>query len=215
MGVAIIHNDSAIIIDGVHDFYKPEYLPADSDALKKMFAGQIPFKTIVAIAVTHLHHDHFDSALVTNVANRHPSAILVSSPQVKRLLGRQMQNRVIPGLNGNNPEIISRKISHINPALHSEVENYRFDIRWKGFHIVHLGDAAVSKEAVSSLTGKIDAIIIPQWFLTPGGIELLSGLNPANIIVTHISPLACKIQKQGNQKPAMITFCAYGDKIIF
>ena len=215
MGVAIIHNDSAIIIDGLHDFYKPEYLPADSNALKKMLAGEIPFKTIVAIAVTHQHHDHFDSLLVTNVANRHPSAILVSSPQVKRLLGRQMQNRVTPVLNGSNPEIVSRKISHINPALHAEVENYRFDIRWKGFRIVHLGDAAVSQEAISDLTGKIDAIIIPQWFSTRDGMELLSGLNPANIIVTHISPLACQIQKQGKSKTAMISFCAYGDKIIF
>ena len=215
MGVAIIHNDSAIIIDGLHDFYKPEYLPADSNALKAMLTGEMSFKTIVAIAVTHMHHDHFDSTLVTRVANRHPSAILVSSPQVKHLLGQQIQNRVTEGLNSYDYEIVSKKTSHINSALHSEVENYRFEIRWKGFHIVHLGDAAVSKEAVSCLTGKIDAIITPQWFLTPGGIELLSGLNPANIIITHISPLACRVQKQENQKPSMISFCVYGDKIIF
>ena len=216
MGVAIVHNDSTIIVDGLHDFYESDYLPTDSTVLKKVLLRQQPFRNIVGIAVTHRHNDHFDSAVITTVANVHVSAMLMGSDQIRQRLGSGIQNRVIlasksPIRVRPNLTVILQKIPQVNPPRHSAVDNIRFEINWDGFRIIHFGDADISPESISGIKEKPDVIIIPEWFLANEATLLLKKISPANIIVTHISPLGAATYKQ---EPATTFFRRYGDKII-
>ena len=94
MGIAVSHNDSTKLIDALHDFYGSDYLPTDEKALHAILGKQAPYKKIIAIAATHRHSDHFDSAVVTNVANVHASALIISGGQTQSLLSSSLQKKV-------------------------------------------------------------------------------------------------------------------------
>lgn len=221
MGVAIIHDDSAIIIDGLHDFYTPDYLPTDTNTLKSILKKEYPFTNIVVIGFTHRHHDHFDSSLVTSAVNIHSQSRLLGGEQVKALLDKFYQSRFLPFSENNaieiNPNLLIRlrKIPHINPIRHAAVDNYRIEIRWNEFYIIHLGDAAIVPQASAQIEGVPDVMIVPQWFLTNEGIDLLAEIKPKNILVTHISPQDSGIIKNEKLKSPAIAFKNYNDKFIF
>ncbi len=219
MGVAIIHKDSAIIIDGLHDYYDKYYLPTDTIALGEILQKKKPFKKIVAIAFTHKHSDHFDSLLVTNVANSNTSAKLIGGNQTKSLLGISIQKRFIIAENNlsqvinSNIKIVLKKIPHINPARHATVENYRIEVVWNGFHLVHLGDADIQPVAIEGLNQAPDVVVMPDWFLNNKAIHYLNQLKPKNIILSHIDPAGKKVNKPEKLKNVLIQFMGYGDKI--
>ena len=151
MGIAVSHNDSTILIDALHDFYGSDYLPTDEKALHAILGKQAPYKKIIAIAATHRHSDHFDSAVVTNVANVHASALIISGGQTQSLLSSSLQKnftkvsdtltiRINDGL-----ILYLHRIPHTYATRHAGVENYRVEITWNGFRLVHLGDADEKK----------------------------------------------------------------------
>ncbi len=222
MGIALIHNDSAIIIDGLHDFYESGYLQSDPNIIKAILQKQKPYKNIVAIAVTHKHNDHFDSKLTTAVANVHTSAVIMGGNQTKELLESTLHWRFVsPGNNTTmiikpNLTINLKKIAHTYPSRHSGVDNYRVEVVWNGFRLIHFGDAAILPEATRGLSASPDVIVIPQWFLDNDAVPFLEQLDPANIFVTHIAPSTShsKIKKPAKLR-AVTPFILYGDRKIF
>jgi len=219
MGIAIIHNDSAIIIDGLHDYYDKYYLPTDTTALQAILQKKMPYKNIVAIVITHKHSDHFDSLLVTNVANTHASAILLGGNQTKSLLGINVKGRFIAAtdslLHMINPNIrmTLKKIPHINPARHAAIENYRIEVVWNGFRLIHFGDAEILPVTIQGLKQAPNVLVVPDWYLENKAILYLNQLNPKKIILSHIDPAAKKISKPEKLKPELYQFLVYGDKI--
>jgi L-ascorbate metabolism protein UlaG (beta-lactamase superfamily) len=217
MGVAIVHNDSAVIIDGLHDFYENDYLPTSPQALNAMLKKNPPFGAIAAIAVTHRHSDHFDSALVTAVAKMHPAAVLIGGAQTRQLLGADMQKRMQPLTDSltitvrPNITIHIRRITHTWPQRHAAVENYRYELVWNGFRVVHLGDADTKPGAMTGLNGRPDIMIIPNWFLSGDGIPLLEQAKPAAVIVTHIAPHEGLMKKNNKLQAKQVFFNKYGD----
>lgn len=219
MGIALVHNDSAIIIDGLHDFYEKGYLPTDPAAVNAMMQKQTPYKTIVAIAVTHKHNDHFDSAIVSSVANVHKAAVITGGSQTGQLLGSDLQRRFI--MSGDNKTIVIKpnlviklnKIAHTYPKRHAAVENYRVEVEWNGFRLIHLGDADVVPGATTGLASYPGVIVVPEWFISGDGLAQLEVLNPANILVTHIPPSTSrdKINEPRRWKPVLTVFTKYGD----
>lgn len=218
MGVAIIHNDSAILIDGLHDYYDKYYLPTDAATLSAILEKKKPFKTIVAIAFTHKHGDHFDSALVTNVSARHSNALLLGGNQTKSLLNSNIQKRFVAATDELKQQINSdilitlKKIPHVNPARHAAVENYRIEVIWNGIRFVHFGDADIQALATRDLKQLPDVLIIPDWFLS--GSQYLNQLKAKKIIVSHIDPSAGKIKKPEKLESVLVPFMRYGDKLI-
>ena len=219
MGVAILHNDSAILIDGLHDLYENDYLPTDTSAIGAMIRKQRPFSKIAVIAVTHRHSDHFDENVVASVAKVHPTALLISGSQTKALLHAEMQKRFslvteTATFNiGTNLSIIARRIPHTYPQRHSAVENYRIEIAWNGFRLVHLGDADTKNEAVAVLASKPDVLIVPGWYFENDGIGLIEAVNPVRVIATHIAPNFNGMKKIDGLHSEQSFFKKYGDKI--
>ncbi len=219
MGVAIVHNGSAIIIDGLHDFYKEAYLPTDTSAINSMLQKRKPFKNIIAIGVTHRLDNHFDSTLHTRIAIAHHGAVLIGSSQAKSLLGHDMQKRFGPIADSTtikikpNLSIHTRRIPHTNPQRHSTIENNRIEIVWNGYRIIHLGDADMKEAAIMGISTRPDVLIVPCWFLSTDGISLIEKIKPVTIIVTHISPGDNSAQKNEILQSRQYFFKKHGDKI--
>lgn len=219
MGIAIVHNDSAIIIDGLHDFYENDYLPTDTSAIASMIRKERPFSKILAIAVTHRHSDHFDENVVASVAKVHPSALLISGSQTRALLNTDMQKRFSLVAEtavfniGANLSIRAKRIPHTYPQRHSAVENYRIEITWNGFRLVHLGDADTKNEVVVALTARPDVLIVPSWYFEDDGINLIGQVNPVRVIATHIAPNFSGMKKIDRLHSEQVFFKKYGDKI--
>lgn len=219
MGIAVSHNDSTILIDGLHDFYESDYLPTETDAIKAMVQKQSPYKNIIAIAVTHRHSDHFDSTLITNVATIHTSAVLIGGEQTRSLLSSTLQRKFTTVTNSitiriNGSLIINLwRIPHTYPARHASVENYRVEIIWNGFRVVHLGDADVKNDAIGSLKDNPDVMVVPNWFLSNEGLKLLEKIRPVKLLVTHISPADNSIFNNKKLGSEIVSFRKYGDQI--
>ncbi len=219
MGIAVVHNDSAIIIDGLHDYYDKYYLPSDTAAIGAMLRKHRPFSHIVAIAVTHRHSDHFDENIVASVAKVHGSALIIGGSQTKALLHPDMQKRVglvteteTVGI-GSNLRISARRIPHTYPQRHSTVENYRMEIIWNGFRLVHLGDADTKSEVVAALNKGPDVLVVPSWFFSDEGIPLIGQVTPAKVIASHIEPGDKSMKRNDKLYADQIFFKQYGDKL--
>jgi len=217
MGIAVSHNDSTILIDALHDFYESDYLQTDEQALKAILAKQAPYKKIIAIAVTHRHSDHFDSAVVTRVMNVHGSTLLVSGGQTMSLLSSDLQKKFTKVTDSLTIRINDRlklhlyRIPHTYAARHAAVENYRVEITWNNFRLVHLGDADEKDEAIDLLKEKPGVMVVPSWYLSDKGTELLNKVKPGKILVTHISPADNALYKNEKLKSEVISFRKYGD----
>lgn len=219
MGIAIVHNDSSILIDGLHDYYEEYYLPTDTSAISAMLRKQKPFSRILAIAVTHRHSDHFDENIVASVAKAHPLALLIGGSQTRSLLNADMQKRFGQVVEtgsfsiGNNLLIQVRRVPHTYPQRHSAVENYRVEIIWNGFRLVHLGDADTKNEVVASLATNPDVLVVPSWYIGEEGIPFIGQVNPAKVLVTHIAPADRSMKKNDKIHSEQVLFKNYGDKI--
>lgn len=219
MGIAIVQNDSAIIIDGLHDFYEADYMPTDSSAIGTMLRKQKPFSKIVAIAVTHRHSDHFDEQVVASVAKQHPGAMLIGGSQTRSLLNAELQKRFSQVIDTatfsltKNLSIKARRIPHTYPQRHSAVENYRIEVIWNNFRLVHLGDADTKNELLTALDKSPDVLVVPAWFLAEEGIPFIEQIHPSRIIATHISPSYSSMKKNVKLKTEQILFKKYGDRI--
>jgi L-ascorbate metabolism protein UlaG (beta-lactamase superfamily) len=218
MGIAVVHNDSAIIIDGLHDFYEDYYLPTDTAAIGAMLRKQKPFSKIIAIAVTHRHSDHFDEKVVASVARIHPNAMLISGSQTKSLLNTDLQKRFTQiaetATVAINPKlsIEARKIPHTYPQRHAAVENYRIEIIWNEFRLVHLGDADTKNEAIAVLNTMPDILVVPSWFIDDGA-NLIKQIKPHKVLVTHIAPADRSMKKNEKLSVEQLFFKNYGEKI--
>ena len=219
MGIAIVHNDSAVIIDGLHDHYQDDYLQTDTSAIGAMLRRQKPYSKIVVIAVTHRHSDHFDENVMASVANVHPAALLVSGSQTKAMLNTDLQKRfslVAETATFNvGPHLLinARRVPHTYPQRHSAVENYRVEIAWNGFRLVHLGDADTKNEVIAALAERPDVWVVPSWYFDDEGVVLIERNNPVKVIATHITPGFNGMKKIAKIKAEQIFFKKYGDKI--
>ena len=219
-GIAIIHNDSVILIDALHDFYGVDYLPSDPKIIKSILNKQKPFKTILAIAFTHRHNDHFDSTLVSSVKNIYSSSLLIGGSQTKNLLSTALQNQFIAAKDSLTVTIKAgifiklTKVPHINPSRHASVENYRTEINWNGFRLIHFGDAAIEAQSFSKIERSVNVLIVPLWFNSYESISLLENLKPESIIFSHIAPNN-KIKTSQSIKSSLNFFLNYGDTYSF
>jgi L-ascorbate metabolism protein UlaG (beta-lactamase superfamily) len=184
-----------------------------------MLNKQEPYKKIIAIAVTHRHSDHFDSSIMANVANVHSAALLIGGKQTQSLTTAAVQKKFLPiadsiTIKVNTGLLIHlRLIPHTYPARHAAVENYRVEVVWNGFRIVHLGDADELKASTASLKHKPDVIVVPSWFLSNDGVKLLAEIIPVKVLVTHISPSDTSVFKNEKLASEIIPFRKYGDRI--
>lgn len=215
MGVAIVKNDSVILIDALHDYYDVYYLPTDTAILSKIKNRVKPFKTLVAIVATHMHKDHFDETIISNLSSKllstktivgeQPAQTLtnMSSQQLKviRQTGTLKLNEFI--------SITMKNIGHVGQR-HLDIENYRVEIAWGKQRFVHFGDAAASEKSFDGLLPGAEVAIVPDWLCYDASdIALLEKQQFRKIVATHIAPSGMR-NEMGKSSIEIIPFVKYG-----
>lgn len=213
MGIAVCKGDSIIIIDGLHDFYKPAYLPGDSCFIKSLV--QFPKKTFICQAISHYHNDHFDSVLSNLFLKTFSKSVVIAPPQVTSRMDPQFKSRFGREVfHLKNLHITQTKITHINPN-HASVENMRTEVVWNNRRIIHFGDAAISESSIARLEGIfIDVAVIPDWLAySTEGQKLLNRLTIRHLVISHLDPKQKHMPPDIEKKYRLTLFENYGQSL--
>ena len=218
MGVALVKGDTALLIDALHDLYKPGYLPSSPSFLEGLLGKQRRYQVVPAIVISHQHNDHFDAALVHKAVAAYPHTRVLTGLQLKPLLHagqsghyRLATDTVFAPLMPNL-SVRLKRIPHTYQSRNGSIHNYRAEVVWNGMRIVHLGDALMSEATLRGLKD-VDVLIAPNWlFMERESVESIERLRPKLVILTHVSPGAEGATYQSSSiKP--VIFTAYGQKV--
>jgi L-ascorbate metabolism protein UlaG (beta-lactamase superfamily) len=217
MGVAIVQNDSVILIDALHDYYDAPYLPSDKAILYKLQSNEKPFLHLVAIAATHMHDDHFDDTLISQVSNsKITSKIILGKQPASKLTGTNKQKLHVIDQQGtvrlsNGLSITLKNVGHSGSRNHS-VENYRIEVAWGSYRFVHFGDAPDARAFEGLLPGA-DVAIVPYWFcFDEKDLQTIEGSKVKAIIATHIDPRG--VAPFGKSSMEIAPFKTYGQRYV-
>nr|WP_299486652.1 MBL fold metallo-hydrolase [uncultured Allomuricauda sp.] len=210
MGVLIASDSNAVLIDGFHKNYKPDYAYPSESTVQKLIDGDYKnFKTPDIALVTHHHKDHFDADYYQKFMRENPNSLVVASQQVNDLIRKNLDNEAnlssilkqVPyndeeySLNHKGVNIKAFKCPHVNPLRHSSVQNLAYLISIDNYSILHLGDSNwdVAKSVLENkkISDKsIDIAILPYWMLLDKSSteNVANLLVPKRIIATHIPP---------------------------
>lgn len=218
MGVAIVKNDSVILIDALHDYYDVYYLPSDPEILKKLTNQEEPFLTLIAITATHLHNDHFDESLISQMSKKiRSSKIIMGKQPSEKLTG--VDREVLQSVNqagtvklSDQLSISLRNVGH-SGSRNQNIENYRIEITWGAYRFVHFGDASIDAKSFEGLLPGADVAIVPNWFCFDAkDIQLLETKKFKTVIATHIAPAG--IAPFGKSSVEIIAFKSYGQQYV-
>ena len=240
MGVLLEAGQHTVLVDGLHQNYKPIYEHPIHETVQQLIKGEYPsFSEIELILVTHKHKDHFSPKYTYDFLRYNSEAILVGSAQLKEEIEKVSKGKekklidrveVVPYSYNINQvihkgiEVESFRCDHTNPARHKNIENIAHIISIDQYNVLHLGDT--DSETLNNLFHKInllkrdlDIVILPYWMLleTSSIADPIKKLNPKKIIATHIDPTNWP-KTVGNIEqdiPNVICFTKVNEKIYF
>ncbi len=212
MGVLLEANQHTVLIDGLHQYYKPIYEYPTHETVKQLIKGEYPsFSEIEVILVSHKHKNHFSPGHAYDFLRYNSEAILVGSSQLLEEMERVSKGKekelldrveVVPYSYNINQvthkgiEVESFRCDHTNPARHKNIENIAHMISMGQYNILHLGDT--DRETLNNLLPRInlvqrdlDILVLPFWMLlvTSSVVDPIKKLNPKKIIATHMAPI--------------------------
>lgn len=197
MGVLISSGKVDVLIDGLHEYYGPEYLHTPGTEIQSIMAQTGPYSKLRIATFTHYHRDHYSAGLASSFLKVSRDNRVIGSPQVIDSLSK---DRTIDAWNRNGVAfrdtaarftIESFNIPHVSPQRHSKVQNVAYVVQTAGIKILHIGDAERDTVAFSRFRNAgIDVLVSPIWFLTSdeGRRIILDIIKPRTVIATHISP---------------------------
>lgn len=198
MGILISNPKASILIDGLHEYYGPEYLNPSNTELNKILQQQPPYTGLATILFTHFHRDHYSAKLAKSFLQSAAKNRVAGSPQVIDSLPARAQTINAWNKNGilltdtvSDLIVYGFNVPHTWQQRHSKVQNVAYLIQVNNSTILHIGDADTDTAAFRRLNiGRIDVMIVPVWFLTDKeGIRIIKEIiKPAKVIATHISP---------------------------
>lgn len=197
MGVLISTDREAVWMDGLHKFYKPEFLPTDQKFIDKAKQREGDFRSLQWLLFSHYHRDHFDAGLTREIISSSPDIKISGAGQVvDSLSGAYTKNAWNRNGSLNNGEVESSvgieayNLQHTWPARHSAVQNIMFSVIVDGKRITHLGDSGDTDPAYAQKAFiNADVLVVPYWLLLrENGKLLLKTSKAKTIIATHIEP---------------------------
>ena len=235
MGVLISNQQQSVLIDGLHSFYKPEYLPPPEKLVEELITNQSDKHPPVQLLLnTHIHGDHFDPVLVHRFLRHNPASAFMGSTQAQEQILKQgktvekqihsvsMKSYERHTFRHQGIDVIGFYINHGYAARHHAIENIGFLLEIAGKHILHVGDTEWYEEVFAEhqlQEEQIDIAILPYWMLMTGEAKKLvdKWINPAQIIGTHIPPQAyeANCEKIHKSFPQAILFTELGQQFVY
>lgn len=196
MGVLISNNKTSVWIDGLHQYYGPEYLDTPDSLIQKAFARKDIFNQLQWLLFTHYHRDHFSTQLVKSFLQLADAIKVTGAPQVvdsfplSNVINAWNRNNEILQDSASSLAIKAFDIPHTWPQRHAKVQNIAYLVEINGIRILHVGDADTDPDAFTrSKIGPVDVMIVPAWFpANEKGRSILQQSGAKKIIVTHIAP---------------------------
>lgn len=202
-GVLISAGDQQVLIDGLHQPYRPAYRPTPPALKAAMLAGAPPFDTIDYVLVSHIHRDHFDASDVAALLGAQPAALLVSSNQVVDSLlavGTHFSNQLqgVAYKAGAHVTIKKKavtiragKVAH-GSARFQWIQNLGHIVEMGGLRFLHVGDPGFGRADIKQLVAglQIDVALLPAWFLSEqdGRAVIDEVIKPRHLAFLHVSP---------------------------
>jgi L-ascorbate metabolism protein UlaG (beta-lactamase superfamily) len=218
MGVAIVKDDSVILIDALHDYYDVYYLPSDPAILGKLTGKDRPFLKLIVITATHMHNDHFDDALISQMSQTlNQSKVIMGRQPSEKLTG--VRQGVLNSIDqvgtvklSDKLSISLRNVGH-SGSRHQSIENYRIEVKWGAYRFVHFGDAIPDAKSFDGLLPGADVAVVPYWFcFDEKDIRLLEAQKFKKIIAAHIDPAGNA--PFGKSNVEIIPFKTYGQQYV-
>jgi len=196
MGVLISNDKTAVWIDGLHEYYGPEYLNPPDSILEKVFEKKDIFSRLQWLLFTHYHRDHFSAKLSKRFLQLFPAHKVIGAPQVidsfsaSHIINAWNKHGEILNDTASSLRIKAFNIPHTWPQRHTKVQNIAYLVELNGIRILHVGDADTDPGSFSfSQVDSIDVMIVPAWFLeNENAKKIIEQLQAKKIIITHIAP---------------------------
>ncbi|MEM8487601.1 MAG: MBL fold metallo-hydrolase [Bacteroidota bacterium] len=214
-GVLLSAGDQQVLIDGLHQPYRPAYRSTPPAVKTAMLEGAPPFNAIDLVLVSHIHRDHFDASDVAALLEAQPDALLISSNQVvDSLLGHgaqfsdQMQRIAYKEgayvtIERKAVTIRAGKVAH-GSARFRWIQNLGHVVEMEGLRFLHVGDPGFGRADIEKLVAElsIDVALLPSWFLSEreGRAVIDEVIQPRHLAFLHVSPGdETKLRRLANQ----------------
>lgn len=232
MGVLISSGGKQVLIDAIHQKYKPTYLFPAADVLKAMETAAAPYDKIDLVLITHNHLDHFHAgSTLLHLQNNHRVTLVAPEQIVKEMKAlpgilpvelrmtsaphsRTAETRVEKG----DIRLTLLDLKHVNPQF-SGIQNTGYIVEIGSNKILHVGDAELTE---SNFAGyklpdmKLDAAILPAWFLndTESCSQVKKLIGARVNIATHIPPAHAADYKKSLEDncPGTVAFTNVGEE---
>jgi len=200
MGVLISSDKAAVIVDGLHTFYREAYLPPPDSVVEAIMQQQGVYNNLRYALFTHHHRDHFSSMLSRRFLQVSPANKVAGSRQIldsllpknPAIVNAWDRNGVILRDVALDVTISSFNIPHTGyRGRHASVQNIAYVITMNGNTVLHIGDAETETADAFARFNDLapDVAVVPIWFLhSEDGRRIISSIAPKMVIATHIEP---------------------------
>lgn len=205
MGVLVEGEDQSILIDGLHEKYKPAYQYTPLVLASRIISPEeVPL--VDFLLITHFHRDHFSANLSQKFLQENTNSVLLGPVQAKEQIesidsADNVSNRIFSfnAFEGEvtlfeKPDVTIKviPIPHANQRRHSEVENLGYVVSLGDKNILHVGDAGSNIDVLQKLDfirHEIDVVVLPYWLLSSDNItEIKKLIKAKRYVATHINP---------------------------
>lgn len=218
-GFLIEANGKKVLIDALFDTMSEDWCDSPSkNTTASMRQAEHPFDKVDIIAITHMHRDHFNAAIVAKHLEHNPKGVVICPQQVGTILSQhpiagKFRDRIIaitPQFLRDTTITVAEipirimRLEHSHYMIkdsqsgtminkHHTVENVGYVFNINGTKIFHCGDTNVLNEeeyATFSLNKEeIDIAFLERAFYAHEKTALIDKhIDPKNIILMHINP---------------------------
>lgn len=203
-GIMIQHNDTKILVDGMHSRKAHVFSTVPEELLDKMVNGIGIFHNIDYLLFTHQHADHMDLGKVLKYKHNNKNTFLIAPKYLEGKIQykssgalEEVQNKIL--LQSEIGEIKHISFDNVNikyfRSLHDgedyqNVNNYCYIISLGTKTFLHIGDTAINKEFLQGILSeeKIDYAFLNFPFeCLPKGREIINEvICPEKLVVFHL-----------------------------
>lgn len=184
------HGDRAVIVDGVHQGHRDGFSRMPPALVEDLLAHRGPFRRPELLLFTHLHTDHYDGALLSQVLESVPAPLVYGPGLTRSSLEPQPLGGGLYRIPFGGGTVYAQDTVHEGEVFRGD-PHQTFLVELDGERFFLAGDAILRKEDGARLRalagGPVTAAFLNVYQLwEPGGAEFLRTLTPGRVFLNHM-----------------------------